>query len=240
MVDSLSIVIPAYNEAERLPQSLESIRAWMDSAGVDVEVIVVDDGSRDGTAEVVRRVAAVDPRVRLHALPRNCGKGAAVRVGALAATKTWVLICDADLSTPIDDVRRLIVAAGSSGAALAIGSRDVPDSDIEEHQPWYREAMGRTFNRVVQVLAVPGIHDTQCGFKLVRRDAAQAIFSRAVVDGFAFDVEMLVLARRLGFAVTEVGVRWRNDARSKVDPLRDATRMFVDVVKIRLRHAHTR
>ncbi len=236
MLPSLSIVVPAYNEALRLPASLSAITVWMDACGFDVELIVVDDGSRDDTAATVEAAGRQDPRVRLHRLARNSGKGAAVRAGALAATKAWVLISDADLSTPIEEVERLAAAAIARGAPVAIGSRDVPDSDIQDHQPWYREAMGRTFNRIVQALAVPGVHDTQCGFKLIRADVARAVFGRATVDGFAFDVEMLYLARRLGFAIVEVGVRWRNDQRSTVDPIRDSAKMFVDVLKIRFRH----
>lgn len=236
MLESLTIVVPAYNEEARLPATLDAMTAWMDRSGLDVEVLVVDDGSRDGTAAVVDARGAGDARVRLLRLSRNRGKGAAVRAGALDACKAWVLISDADLSTPIEEVERLAAAAISRQVAVVIGSRDVDGSDIEQHQPWYREAMGRTFNRVVQALAVPGIRDTQCGFKLLRADAARAVFRRATVDGFAFDVEMLVLARKLGFTIAEVGVRWRNDDRSKVDPIRDSARMFVDVVKIRLRH----
>ena len=236
MVPSLSIVVPAFNEALRLPASLSAITAWMDTCGLDVELIVVDDGSHDDTAAIVDAANRSDPRVRLHRMVRNRGKGAAVRAVALAATKEWVLISDADLSTPIEEVERLAAAAVARGVPVAIGSRDVPDSDIQDHQPWYREAMGRTFNRIVQALAVPGVHDTQCGFKLIRADAARAVFGLATVDGFAFDVEMLYLARRLGFAIVEVGVRWRNDQRSTVDPIRDSAKMFLDVLKIRYRH----
>lgn len=236
MLESLSVVIPAYNEAERLPESLRAIRAWADVAGMPVEILVCDDGSTDETAELVRAAAREDERVRLVALGRNRGKGAAVRHGVLQARNAWVLISDADLSTPIEEAERLAAAVRARGAAVAIGSRDVDDSDIEVHQPWYREAMGRTFNRIVQALAVPGVHDTQCGFKLLRRDVAQAAFGRATVDGFAFDVELLMLVRRAGHEIVEVGVRWRNDDRSTVDPLRDSARMFGDVVRLRLLH----
>lgn len=236
MLESLSIVIPAYNEAERLPASLAAIRAWADVAGTPVEILVCDDGSCDETAEIVRAAAADDARIRLVSLGRNRGKGAAVRHGVLQARHAWVLISDADLSTPIEEAERLAAAAKARGVPVAIGSRDVDDSDIEVHQPWYREAMGRTFNRIVQTLAVPGVRDTQCGFKLLRTDVAVAAFDRATVDGFAFDVELLMLVRKLGHAIVEVGVRWRNDDRSTVDPLRDSARMFTDVVRLRWRH----
>ena len=158
-----------------------------------------------------------------------------MRRGVEVSREAWVLFTDADLSTPIEDVARLARAA-DLGAEVVIGSRDVSDSDIEQHQPWYREAMGRTFNRIVQTLAVPGLKDTQCGFKLFSREAARRCFRHMVIERFAFDVEVLFLARRFGYDVVEVGVRWRNDERSTVDPLRDSTRMFMDVMRIRLHH----
>lgn len=233
--DSLSIVIPAYNEADRLPASLRRVLAWMDEAKVAGEVIVVDDGSRDNTAALADAIAATDDRVSVVRQPKNQGKGAAVRRGVEVSREAWVLFSDADLSTPIEDVARLAHAVDGA-AEVIIGSRDVQDSDIEQHQPWYREAMGRTFNRIVQMMAVPGVKDTQCGFKLFSREAARRCFGHMTIDRFAFDVEVLFLARRFGYTVVEVGVRWRNDERSTVDPLRDATRMFADVMRIRLRH----
>jgi dolichyl-phosphate beta-glucosyltransferase len=236
MLDSLSIVVPAYNEAERLPASLEAMCAWADRSGMDVEIIVADDGSSDDTAALVRRFADADARVKLERLERNRGKGGAVKAGVARAVGRWILITDADLSTPIEEVERLAAAAVARAVPIAIGSRDVAESRIEIHQPWYREAMGRTFNRIVQAVAVPGIADTQCGFKLLRADVAKELFARLTVDGFAFDVELLMLASRLGHAIVEVGVRWRNDDRSRVHPIRDSARMFVDVVRLRLRH----
>lgn len=233
--DSLSIVIPAYNEADRLPQSLARVLAWMTDADVQGEVIVVDDGSRDNTAALAEALAATEPRLSVLRQPENRGKGAAVRRGVEVSREAWVLFTDADLSTPIEDVARLARAA-DAGAEVIIGSRDVSESDIEQHQPWYREAMGRTFNRIVQTLAVPGLKDTQCGFKLFSREAARRCFGHMVIERFAFDVEVLFLARRFGYTVAEVGVRWRNDERSTVDPLRDSTRMFFDVLRIRMHH----
>ena len=233
--DSLSIVIPAYNEADRLPASLERVLAWMDEADVAGEVIVVDDGSTDATVALAEAFTARDPRVSVIRQPGNRGKGAAVRRGVEVSREAWVLFTDADLSTPIEDAQRLAEVA-DTGVEVVIGSRDVQGSDIERHQPWYREAMGRTFNRIVQTLAVPGVKDTQCGFKLLSREAARRCFGHMTIERFAFDVEVLFLARRFGYQVVEVGVRWRNDDRSTVDPLRDSTRMFVDVLRIRLRH----
>ncbi|MCO4759928.1 MAG: glycosyltransferase family 2 protein [Myxococcales bacterium] len=235
VLNSLSLVIPAYNEADRLPQSLRHILAWMDDTEVKGEVIVVDDGSTDATADLAEEIAASDPRVSVIRQPGNRGKGAAVRRGVEVSREAWILFSDADLSTPIEDVVRL-AKVSDTGIEVVIGSRDVSDSQIEEHQPWYREAMGRTFNRIVQTFAVPGIKDTQCGFKLFSREAARRCFGHMTIERFAFDVEVLFLARRFGYEIAEVGVRWRNDDRSTVDPLRDATRMFSDVMRIRLRH----
>ena len=218
---SLSIVIPAFDEAQRLPTSLGRVLSWLDEVGADAEVIVVDDGSRDATLEVARGLAQAEPRLKVVTLGTNRGKGAAVRLGV-------------ETSTPIEEVLHLAEAI-DGGADIAIGSRDVADSRIERHQPWYREAMGRTFNRIVQAVAMPGIRDTQCGFKLFRSEAASRCFSRMTIERFAFDVEVLYIARRLGYTIAEVGVRWINDERTTVDPIRDASRMLLDVVRIRYR-----
>ncbi len=231
---SLSIVIPAFDEAQRLPTSLGRVLSWLDEVGADAEVIVVDDGSRDATLEVARGLAQAEPRLKVVTLGTNRGKGAAVRLGVETSTRDYVLLCDADLSTPIEEVLHLAEAI-DGGADIAIGSRDVADSRIERHQPWYREAMGRTFNRIVQAVAMPGIRDTQCGFKLFRSEAASRCFSRMTIERFAFDVEVLYIARRLGYTIAEVGVRWINDERTTVDPIRDASRMLLDVVRIRYR-----
>ena len=238
VLQSLSIVIPAYNEAQRLPASLKRVFAWLDEVGADAEVLVVDDGSRDATLQVARDLAGAEPRLRVFGLERNRGKGAAVRRGVEEAQRDWVLFSDADLSTPIEEVLRL-AAAIEAGHEVAIGSRDVVESAIERHQPWYREAMGRTFNRIVQTLAMPGIRDTQCGFKLFSADAAKRSFARMTIEGFAFDVEVLFVARRLGYTIAEVGVRWINDERTTVDPIRDSARMLIDVARIRYRQRGT-
>ncbi len=231
---SLSIVIPAFDEALRLPTSLGRVFAWLDEVNASAEVIVVDDGSADDTVAVARGLAQSEPRLKVVTLGRNRGKGAAVRLGVETATLDWVLFSDADLSTPIEELLRLAQAV-DAGHDIAIGSRDVADSQIERHQPWYREAMGRTFNRIVQALAMPGIHDTQCGFKLFSREAAKRSFARMTIEGFAFDVEVLYVARRLGYRIAEVGVRWINDERTTVDPIRDSAHMLLDVARIRYR-----
>jgi dolichyl-phosphate beta-glucosyltransferase len=227
----LSIVVPAYNEAERLGRSLDRILAWTEGLGREVEIIVVDDGSRDATCDVVRSYA---PRVRLVQNGRNRGKGYSVRNGVLSATGEQILFTDADLSTPIEDWSKL--AAALESADIAVGSRALKDSNVTKHQPRYREAMGRVFNTIVQGLAVQGVRDTQCGFKLFRAEVGQALFREATIEGFAFDVEVLFLARRKGYRIAEVPVTWENDDRTRVHPFYDSARMFRDVVTIRLRH----
>ncbi len=215
MRPDLSVVIPAFNEEARLPASLEALAAFLSGRPepLSVEVIVVDDGSTDrtaaGAAETGRRWG-LDLRVLTH--ERNRGKGAAVRSGALAAQGHRILVSDADFSTPIGEWEKL----AATEAPVAIGSRAVDESLVKEQQPFYRVAMGKLFNRLVRLLAVPGIHDTQCGFKLFSHDAARAIFSRTTVDRFAWDVEALLLARKLGYAIAEVPVLWFNSSDSRV------------------------
>lgn len=233
----LSVVIPAFNEARRIGPSLDRARAWLDVRHPGTEVIVVDDGSRDDTAAVVEARADAWPGLRLLRLDRNQGKGAATRRGVLEASGAWILCSDADLSTPIDEAERLL-AAGAR-APVVIGSRSIAGANITRRQPLHRVAMGRAFNFAVRC-ATPGGHaDTQCGFKLYRRDAARDLFGRLTVTGFAFDVEVLTLAHALGYPVAEVPVTWHNDERSSVDVWRDPARMLRDIVRIRLKHRRT-
>jgi dolichyl-phosphate beta-glucosyltransferase len=235
----LSVVIPAYNEARRLPETLQVIQRFAADRFEAVEILVVDDGSTDGTvaaAEAFASTARSPVSVRVLSNGRNLGKGASVRNGMLAATEPWILMTDADLSTPIEDLPALYAALSEGGADVALGSRALADSRLEVRQPIYREFMGRTFNRMVQVLLLGGIRDTQCGFKLFKRAAAHAIFSRAKVDRFAFDVEAVFLARKLGLGVAEIPVTWRNSPHSTVSPLRDSAQMFLDVVRIKRLH----
>lgn len=234
LTGALSIVVPAYNESSRLPATLRAIFDWADANEIDVEVIVVDDGSVDDTVAITTKLAATEARLRVEPLGRNRGKGAAVRRGVELAEKAFVLFSDADLSTPIAEVTAL-AGAIASGADIAIGSRDVASSNIERHQPWYREAMGRTFNRLVRAMAVGGISDTQCGFKLFKADVAKRCFARSTIEGFAFDVEILYIARQLGYRIDEIGVRWINDDRTTVNAVTDSARMLLDVARIRHR-----
>ncbi len=234
-IDSLSLVIPAYNEAGRLPPNLEKIAAWAQGQSRTVDLILVDDGSTDGTAELARQVLADRlPLLTLTNQP-NRGKGYSVRRGMLEAGGQAALFTDADLSTPIQEADRL-VAALEAGADVAIGSRTAKGSHIELHQPWYRELAGRTFGLVTRLIALPGISDSQCGFKCFRREAAQAIFPHQTLQGWAFDVELLVIARKLSYQVAQVPVAWYNDPASKVHMLTDGPRMVADMLRARWRH----
>lgn len=231
----LSIIVPAYNEEKRLAGSLEGILRYLDSRWPDTEVVVVDDGSKDNTAAIAREFAARDPRVRLLALQPNAGKGHAVRRGMLAGEGDLLLFSDADLATPIEELEKLR-AAIERGADIAIASRDIQGSQLEIKQPWYRELAGKTFNLIVQALALPGIHDTQCGFKLFRREAARDIFERCEENGFGMDIEVLFAGRRRGYSIAEIPVRWRHMEGSKVSLVRDSLRMFCSAIRARLRH----
>ncbi len=229
----LSVVIPAYNEAVRLPPSLERIVAYLDGAGTDYELLVVDDGSTDDTAAAAEAaLAPLGARGRVLRNPRNLGKGASVRRGMLAARGARVLFSDADLSAPIEELAKLERAL-DEGAGVAIGSRALDRTLIEQRQPFTRDAMGRVFNFVVQVCAVRGIRDTQCGFKLFAGDIVGPIFARTRIDRFGFDVEVLALAQRLGIPVAEVPVRWRDSEGSRVT-LTQGARAFLDPLRVRV------
>jgi dolichyl-phosphate beta-glucosyltransferase len=229
----LSLVIPAYNEQARLPYTLFEIEAYIRREQLDCEVIVVDNGSQDATSVVVQQASATFPRLRLLRTDAR-GKGRAVRSGVLAAQGRVVLFADADLSWPVEELARFLTLVGES-TPIVIGSRE----GLGAHrigEPGYRHVMGRVFNRVVQALAVPGIEDSQCGFKAFRADAARAIFSRQRIDGFGFDVEVLYLARRLGFAIEVVPLRWEHKVNSRVAPIGDTLGMLSDVLRVRLNH----
>lgn len=232
---SLSVVIPAYNDAAVIERTVETVSRFLDAQAAPAELLVVDDGSTDATAAVVERLAAADRRVRLLRLGRNWGKGAAVRAGMLAATGEALLFTDADLSTPIEELDKLR-AKLDEGFDVAIGSRALPASRVEVHQGVLRERAGQTFNFIVQLLVLRGFRDTQCGFKCFRRDAARALFGRQRARGFEFDVELLCIARELGLAVAEVPVIWRNNPKSHVRFVRDSTRMFLGLLDLRRRY----
>jgi dolichyl-phosphate beta-glucosyltransferase len=235
----LSIVIPAYNEEKRLPASLRLLEEFFRSLKRGIEVIVVDDASRDNTAEAARTQVFSNARLRVLRNRRNRGKGASVRRGMAAARGAYILFSDADFSTPIREWERLYQAL-QAGAGVAIGSRAVTGARVTRHQPFYREWMGKAFNRFVQWIVLPGLHDTQCGFKLFTRATARRIFCRVRTPRFGFDVEVLYLARRAGIPVAEVPVEWKNSAATTVSPLKDSAIMFWDLFRIRIRHRRTR
>ena len=228
----LSVVIPAFEEAARIGPTLERVRGYLHDQSFDSEVVVVVDGGRDGTLALVRAVMAQWPALRVLDNDTNQGKGYAVRRGMLAARGRYLLFSDADLSTPIAQVERLI-AALEAGGDIAIGSRALAGSDVRVRQAWWRQAMGRVFNHIVRLVAVPGIRDTQCGFKCFRRDVAHRIFSLLRMTRFSFDVELLWIARQLGYRVVEVPVTWVNDPSSRVHPVTDSIRMLVDLGRLR-------
>jgi len=231
---ALSVVIPAYNEQARLGSTLDRVIAYLDATRPGYELIVADDGSKDDTRGVAESRAAQGHPVRVVALGQNRGKGAAVRAGMLAARGERILFSDADLATPIEELVKL-EAELDRGADIAIASRAARGADIKVRQHPIRELMGRIFNVIVRTAVLGGIKDTQCGFKLFTRAAAHDLFGRATIDGFAFDVEILWLARDT-YRIAEVPVVWRHIDESKVTPGTDAARMFADVFKLRLRH----
>ena len=231
MSPDVSIVIPAYNEALRLPSSLDRIERFATEQQLKLEVIVVDDGSRDGTAEVVSQRVARWPQLRLLQAERNAGKGAAVRLGMSAARGRYRVFSDADLSVPIDDLEKLLRPL-REGAGVAIASRALKDSEIELHQPWYRETMGKIFNKLVRLFVLGGVHDTQCGFKAFTAEVAQRVFPPLQTHGFGFDVEVLYRAQRAGYRIVEVPTRWINSPQSRVHPIRHSLAMFLELLAI--------
>lgn len=230
----LSIVIPAYNEQARLPATLQAVLDYLERRqNGGFEILVVDDGSTDSTAAVAEQFRRYHPEVRLLRNPGNRGKGYSVRHGMLKASGDWILFTDADLSAPIEECDKLRQAAERHSAAVAIGSRALDRSLIGVHQPRWREWAGRVFNLLMRLLVGLPFRDTQCGFKLFRRDAAQALFSRQRIERFGFDVEILYLARKLGFKAVEVPVRWNHAEGTRVSMLRDSLDMFLDLVRVR-------
>jgi glycosyltransferase involved in cell wall biosynthesis len=231
-IPKYSIVIPAYNESASIPATLEQVVGFIRSQGLAAEVVVVNDGSRDQTAELVREFAAAAPEVRLLENPGNRGKGYSVRSGLLSARGEVVMFTDSDLSAPIEEAERLF-AAIAAGADIAIGSRWL-ESDRQTHkQPLYRQFFGRCFNAVTRT--VMGLHfaDTQCGFKAFTRAAAQTVFPLQTIEGWGFDPEILFIALKLGFKIREVPVSWAHDARTRMSYLKDGMKMLEEIAIIR-------
>lgn len=226
----LSIVIPAYNEAKRIEGSLETIRRTLHGSPFDWDVRVIDDGSQDDTAAVVARVEGIDRRVTLQREPHR-GKGGAVRAGMLAARGDLRFLCDADLSMPLRQLSRFVDKV-TRECDIAIGARE-GETARRVGEPFYRHAMGRVFNTLVRKTVLPDIHDTQCGFKMFTAHAAQAVFSAATLDGWAFDIEALVIARTRGLRIREVPIEWHYGEDSRVRAFRDSYRMLRDLWAIR-------
>ena len=229
----LSIIIPAYNEERRLPKALDRIGAYLNAHPWRSELIVVDDGSSDATAKVVESYRDKYPGLRLVSNDRNRGKGFSVRHGILEARGEIVLFTDADLSTPIEEADKLLVALREKHFDAAIGSRAVDRSLIETHQSAFRERAGILFNLLVRLITDIGFSDTQCGFKAFRRERAGIIFKQQHIERFGFDPEILFLAKRHGLRVAEVPVRWSHDSATKVHVIADGIRMFFELLVVR-------
>ncbi len=229
----ISIVIPAYNEEKRIKGSLSETCAFLNNSGWNYEIIVVDDGSSDGTSQIVESMVTYFPNVTLVRYEKNKGKGHALRTGVLLTKGDFVLVMDADLSTPIEELQKLMPHLSGGGFDIAIGSRALALSDIIKKQPWWRRGMGKTFNQIVKMLVIGGFSDTQCGFKLFTGDVARNLFLEAKIDRFAYDVEILARAKRKGCGIKEVPIRWIDSPESRVDPMKDSLKMLADLVRIR-------
>lgn len=228
----LAVIVPAYDEEKRIQKTLERLREYLSAQSYTWTVMVVSDGSRDNTNAVVEAFAKANAGFQLNASPVNRGKGFVVRKGMLEAEADWLLFSDADLAAPIEEIEKLLPALEK--APIAIGSRPMKESKLEIRQPLYREMLGRAANKLIQMLAVKGIQDTQCGFKVFRQDVARDVFGRCKLDGFSFDFEALMIAHELGYKIEEIPIRWAHQEGSKVVLWRDVPKTFRDLIKLRL------
>lgn len=229
----LSVVIPAYNEGKRLPKTLRIISNFLKKEQYTWEIIVVNDGSTDNTQQTLLNF---QNNIKILKNEKNFGKGYSSKKGILNAKGKHILLSDADLSTPIKEVNKLLKFLENS-YDIAIGSRALKDSDIKIHQPFYRELMGKMFNKIIKILLFKDFLDTQCGFKLFKKGPAYEIFKRQKLDGFAFDVEIIYIAKKLGYKIKEVPITWLNSPNSRVGILRDSIKMFMDVLRIKKLHS---
>lgn len=229
----LTIVIPAYNEEKRIKKTLENVLFYLKKKKYEYEIIVVNDGSTDKTKEVVLEFK--NKHIKILDNAENKGKGFSVKQGFLTATKEWILFTDADLSTPIEELDTFF---RYNDYDVIIGSRNMADSLIVVKQPFIRSTLGKIFPFFVRLLVLPSIYDTQCGFKLFKKETAKKIAALQTIDGFCFDVEQLVIAKKLGFSVKEVPISWQNDERSKIKIIRDTVQMFCDLMRVRWNKHH--
>ena len=235
-IPEISIVVPAYNEELRLPPTLISMIDYFSENNRNYEILVIDDGSSDRTVEMVDKFSKLKPQIRVISLKKNSGKGCAVRRGVLEAVGEFILFADADGATPIEEIERLEGVLRGGSVSVAIGSRALPSKETNVATSFHRRVLGQSFNRIVNFLVLPGIRDTQCGFKMFTRKAARFLFSTQKSNGFSFDVEILFLAKKVGLEVVEVPVNWTNIPGSKVNLVFDALRMFRDCLFFKLRH----
>jgi dolichyl-phosphate beta-glucosyltransferase len=229
----ISIVVAAYNEEKRIRKSLLRVKEYLTGQDMDYEIIVVDDGSTDRTSKVLKESNSDIPHLKIISYKENKGKGYALRKGVLASKGEIVLLTDADLSTPIEELSRLLPLIYDNECDIAIGSRALALSEIIKKQPWWRQSMGKLFNKIVKILVLDDFSDTQCGFKIFSGDVARDLFREARIDRFAYDVEILALAKKKGYRISEAPIKWINSPESKVNPIRDSFQMFFDLLRIR-------
>jgi dolichyl-phosphate beta-glucosyltransferase len=229
----LSVVIPAYNEQERLKRFVPGIVEFLQSKRWTFEIVVVNDGSRDDTAQVARELATRFPMLRLIDLNPNRGKGGAVKAGMLDARAQYVLFTDADQSTPITEADKLLTRIEREGYDMAIGSRSMPGAKVEQPQVWYRALAGKLFGVGTKLLCIRGFHDTQCGFKAMKYEVAQKVFPQVTSNTAIFDIEMLVVATREGCRIAEVAVKWVHDPDTRIPyDLRRAMKIWIELFRI--------
>lgn len=227
----LSIVIPAYNEEFRLPKTLDSIFDYLENVDYSYEIIVVDDGSADNTGQVVRDNPKFPDILKLISQKNNHGKGYAVSIGVKESVGQCIIFCDADGATPIEEIEKLHEAI-KTGADIAIGSRGLKQSSVDDL--WHRRLRGQVFNLLIKVIVISDFNDTQCGFKLFKAECAKRIFSRLILIGFSFDVEVLFLAKKMGYSISEVPIRWNAIPGTKLNPFIDPFLMLLAILKIKV------